>query len=108
MHPTAESRLNDWQTLAEWTAAPQAERFAGHFPGNVVVPGAVVLDEVLLQLQPHYGSVRTVLQAKFARAMRAQTPVTLQTAVHGGRLQFRLLATHEPQAPSFCAGVCVL
>ena len=43
---------------------------AGHFPGSPVVPGVLLLDEVLALLQPHLpGTITGVSSAKFLHAV---------------------------------------
>lgn len=100
--------MSDWQQLAAWTVAPQPRRFAGHFPGHEVVPGAYLLDEVLLRLERKYGALHTVVQAKFARPMAPATAVCLLAAQRQERLHFRLLAADAAPGAEFCTGVVLL
>jgi 3-hydroxymyristoyl/3-hydroxydecanoyl-(acyl carrier protein) dehydratase len=70
--------------------------FAGHFPGNPLVPGVVLLDETLHSLASARGVVPaacTVLEAKFQSAARPGE--RLQLAVESGndqRLRFTIRA----------------
>lgn len=51
-----------------WQVPPDHPAFAGHFPGNPIVPGVVLLDHALRLAQAQTGGhdqVWTVAQAKF-------------------------------------------
>jgi 3-hydroxyacyl-[acyl-carrier-protein] dehydratase len=45
---------------------------AGHFPGNPIVPGVLILDEVVLTAQQWRGQLRlkSILSVKFTAALR--------------------------------------
>lgn len=51
----------------------------GHFPGNPIVPGVLLLDNVghlLMQWKPHC-RIAAIAQAKFHRLLRAERQVTV-------------------------------
>lgn len=61
--------------MAAWSHAVEA-RFAtdhptaaGHFPGDPIIPGAVLLDEVLAALAPERGAIE-IRWVKFLRPVR--------------------------------------
>ncbi len=54
----------DWM----WEVPMDLPAFAGHFPGNAIVPGVVLLDQALYRAQMfwgHEGGSLQVAQAKF-------------------------------------------
>ena len=56
-----------------WEVPVDHPAFAGHFPGQPLVPGVVLLDQVLLLAQArvgHRGEIRSVSQAKFLQPCR--------------------------------------
>ncbi len=71
---------------------------AGHFPGNPIVPGVVLLDEALyaLEQQPSHGGGRRSWQiatVKFHQVVRPGEPVRLSfQSQPGGAIAFELRA----------------
>jgi 3-hydroxymyristoyl/3-hydroxydecanoyl-(acyl carrier protein) dehydratase len=57
-----------WQTV-ERRFADDHPTAAGHFPGNPIIPGAVLLDEVMASIgaAEYDGAVTTIRSAKFLR-----------------------------------------
>ena len=79
----------------------------GHFPGNPVVPGVVLLDRVLtvtrgLGLDP----VTCLPQVKFLQVLRPGTEFRIEIAEPGpsGRRAFRCLGTQAPEPTIYCTG----
>lgn len=97
--------MSGWQPLDAWRLAPEPGRFAGHFPGQPVVPGACVLDAVLLRLAVWCGPLASVPQAKFPQPAPPGVRVRLACRSEGGTLHFRLSAADD-EARVFCIGRC--
>jgi 3-hydroxyacyl-[acyl-carrier-protein] dehydratase len=75
--------------------APDHPAFAGHFPGQPIVPGVLLLARVLQALAAEEGTASgrwSVVQAKFLRAVEPGTPLVLArepTASGGVRFEIR-------------------
>jgi 3-hydroxyacyl-[acyl-carrier-protein] dehydratase len=67
--------------------------FAGHFPGNPIIPGAVLLDEILAVVERAQGQSSvawTVKWVKFLRPVRPGDELAIEiTAAPGGETRFR-------------------
>jgi len=70
--------------------------FAGHFPGNPIVPGVVLLDETLHCIASAYGvppARCTILAAKFLSAAHPGEPLQLALEPgNDGRMGFAIRA----------------
>ncbi len=65
---------------------------AGHFPGNPVVPGVVLLDEVAAALRRHHGRrIAGFSQVKFVAPLLPEQTAVLQLELTDERLRFRVL-----------------
>ena len=66
---------------------------AGHFPGNPIIPGAVLLDEILAAIEGAQGqptAAWAVKWVKFLRPVRPGDELALEiTAAPGGDTRFR-------------------
>lgn len=74
---------------------------AGHFPGNPVVPGVVILDHVFSALRELYGpcQVTRVPVAKFIMPLRPGQPFTIDiTPGKEGRAKFSCAIADQPIA----------
>jgi len=63
---------------------------AGHFPGNPIIPGAVLLDEVLLALAGPGNDAPgcTIRSAKFLHPVRPGDGVVIRWETDGGDIKF--------------------
>lgn len=65
----------------------------GHFPGQPVVPGVVVLDEVLALVRAEFGERRLsrMPQVKFAMPLLPEQDTVVEFEPRGDRLRFRVV-----------------
>jgi 3-hydroxyacyl-[acyl-carrier-protein] dehydratase len=57
----------------------QHPSLAGHFPDNPVVPGVVILDQVIQLWQSEtQKTVQTILNAKFVSLLKPEQPCTIE------------------------------
>nr|WP_306673709.1 hydroxymyristoyl-ACP dehydratase [Tahibacter caeni] len=69
---------------------------AGHFPGNPVVPGVVVLEQVAGALQRRDGrQIAGFRQVKFVAPLLPQQTARLELDLIDTRLRFRVLRDGE-------------
>lgn len=64
---------------------------AGHFPGNPVVPGVLILEELILATNRWLGEdirIRRLQQAKFLAPLRPGEEAVIVLARTGGSLRF--------------------
>lgn len=66
---------------------------AGHFPGNPIVPGVVLLDEVLRAFAAWRPTDRPmgIPQVKFLAPLRPEQPFTIRLKESGGEVRFDCL-----------------
>ena len=70
--------------------------FAGHFPGFPIVPGVMLLDEIVhLQEAASSRAVTGIPSAKFLRPVAPAQEVTLSCATATGRQKFEILSGTE-------------
>jgi acyl-coenzyme A synthetase/AMP-(fatty) acid ligase len=94
------------QTLAAGPATPPATlqvphdhpSFAGHFPGQPVLPGVVLLSMVMEALQPRLGTTAQIDQAKFLAPVLPGDTLALTVTAQGSALQFELTRQGKPVA----------
>lgn len=73
----------------------------GHFPGHPLVPGVVLLDEVLSQARQWLGrplQARSLAQAKFSAPLRPGQQARLQLTLTDNRLKFEIHSAAQPIA----------
>ncbi len=66
-----------WQSLEVRFAADHPTA-AGHFPGNPIIPGAVLLDEVLQAVASAGGNWTAIRSAKFLQPVRPGEAVLIR------------------------------
>ena len=74
----------DFERLAEWTPQRDEPVFAGHFPGNPLLPGALLIDWAVDTLNRKMGwatGSRSIRQAKFLSPARPNESLVLACAV---------------------------
>jgi 3-hydroxymyristoyl/3-hydroxydecanoyl-(acyl carrier protein) dehydratase len=72
----------------ELTIPADHPAFAGHFPGNPIVPGVVLLDEAVFAIGAATGAADapfTLTQVKFRQVLRPGEPLTLRFEAAGER-----------------------
>ena len=74
------------QSGGRFTVAADHPCLPGHFPGNPIIPGVVLLDEVFACLHAH-GEL-TLLNAKFTAPVRPGDVVDVTWQRRGDRLDF--------------------
>lgn len=66
---------------------------AGHFPGRPIVPGVVLLDEVIAAAESWLGRalrVRVLQQAKFSQPLLPEEPAQLSLTMQDATLRFTI------------------
>ncbi|HEX9721259.1 MAG TPA: hypothetical protein VGA59_16185 [Ramlibacter sp.] len=81
----------------------------GHFPGNPVVPGVLLIDRVQQALCRLTGRELVQLkQVKFASALRPGEAAQVLLDMDGERVSFRISARRGDAAPLVAEGVGIL
>ncbi len=73
----------------------------GHFPGRPVVPGVVVLDQLIQAAESRLGRplrIVGLIQAKFLSPLLPEQQARCALEVHGARLRFRVEHAGQPIA----------
>ena len=86
---------------ATFTIAPDHPALAGHFPGNPIVPGVLMLEHVQLALEARVGPVRltSLPQAKFLSPLRpGEACIVAFTRLADGHAQFDCRSGERPVA----------
>ncbi len=86
--------------LTTLTIAAAHPALAGHFPGAPILPGVVLLDEIVRVAESGKGAAHwRIAAAKFVRPVRAGETLTLaQERRPNGCLRFSVLRAGEPVA----------
>ncbi len=84
---------------------PTHPALPGHFPGNPVVPGVLMLDRLFAGLQDATGMhVQRLDQARFMAALRAGENARAYCSVEGARADFQLRAPREGVSTVLASG----
>lgn len=79
------ARCESFRIAAQHPALP------GHFPGDPIVPGVILLDHVAAAIGRAWGlRVAALLQVKFIRPLRPRDEVRLELERETGRVRFRI------------------
>jgi 3-hydroxymyristoyl/3-hydroxydecanoyl-(acyl carrier protein) dehydratase len=78
-----------WRTIAE-PVAKGHPCLDGHFPGNPIVPGTMILERVIELLEQQYPKIRIneVVTAKFIQPLRPEQSFQLSTQLKPGQISF--------------------
>ena len=79
-----------------WTVPIDHPAFAGHFPGNLILPGVILLDEAL-QIMTHAHGIALnnyeISQVKFLSPAKPGDELTIQhTAQPNGAIRFDIIS----------------
>ena len=84
------------------TIAAEHPALAGHFPGAPILPGVLLLDEMLRtvgQQRAHSGSGWRIGAAKFLKPVRPGETLTLEhDTLPNGSISFRISSAGQPVA----------
>ncbi len=81
----------------------------GHFPGQPLVPGVLLLDHVIQGLRRHAGrQVARVPRVKFASVLWPQEHARVDCEVDGDRAAFRVTARRGGDSVILAEGVGIL
>ena len=85
---------------------PQAQQhFAGHFPGQTIIPGAALTDRVVTEVERATGRrICNVRQVKFVATALPLDALVLQATVSDTSVRFELLRHSE----MICSGTLTL
>ena len=70
--------------------APTHPALPGHFPGNPIVPGVVLLDRVAAALEKRGARLARIGVVKFLTPLKPDQDATLAIARNGMRVSFRI------------------
>lgn len=91
--------MNRFET--DWPVPPDHPAFAGHFPGQPILPGVVLLDGALRAARAHWPARRAwgIPQAKFLQPVRPGDALRLSlTELPSGALAFVFERDGQPVA----------
>jgi 3-hydroxymyristoyl/3-hydroxydecanoyl-(acyl carrier protein) dehydratase len=69
----------------------------GHFPGNPIVPGVVLLDRIAAAIERSRGArIAKIAAVKFLAPLNPDEDAELRVALDGARMRFRIDRGGEP------------
>jgi 3-hydroxymyristoyl/3-hydroxydecanoyl-(acyl carrier protein) dehydratase len=69
----------------------------GHFPGNPIVPGVVLLDRIAAAIERSHGArIAKIAAVKFLAPLNPDEDAELRVALDGARMRFRIDRGGEP------------
>lgn len=83
--------LSHSEQIASFEIQASHPALAGHFPNNPLVPGVVILDNVMAcfkQIAPKF-RVKQFIQVKFHEKLRAEQPCSVKFSLHRKGVQFK-------------------
>lgn len=84
---------------------PAHPALPGHFPGNPIVPGALLLDHVFAGLHAETGlRVRRLDQARFTAALHPGEAARAHCSIDGCRVDFHLRAARAGRSVVLASG----
>ena len=76
----ASSDIENQKVTAEFCFSGDLDLFAGHFPGNPILPGIVQIEMVKFAVEQAHGNrfwIRSIKKTKFASLIRPDIPIRL-------------------------------
>jgi 3-hydroxymyristoyl/3-hydroxydecanoyl-(acyl carrier protein) dehydratase len=72
--------MTQGQILVQELVTPDHSSLVGHFPGNPVVPGTLILDRVCQAIETHFPkyTLREVRKVKFLKPLQVGHPFTIK------------------------------
>lgn len=93
----------------DFAVPPDHPSLAGHFPGNPVVPGVLLLDEIIHRVAAACGrDVVRVERVKFSAALKPSERASAQCVVEGQRVSFRVNVLRDAGPALVAEGVTLL
>jgi 3-hydroxymyristoyl/3-hydroxydecanoyl-(acyl carrier protein) dehydratase len=94
---------------AEFRIAPSHPSLPGHFPGRPVVPGVLLLDEVIGIAEQAAGSCVVGLRdIKFIQALRPDEVARVSCTVEGDRVSFSVRVARDSATRVVASGKLLL
>lgn len=91
----------NWPRIGEWQCPASHPALPGHFPGFPVVPGALLLDASIAQIEAwSTARVTEVRDARFQGAALPEQPLVLHAQRDGTTVRFALAGIGEGRAPA--------
>ncbi len=76
--------IGDQQITAQFCFSGDLDLFAGHFPGNPILPGIVQIEMVKFIVEQAHGNnfwIRSIKKTKFASLVQPDTPIHLSISL---------------------------